>query len=100
MGTSCLLTARVNGYSRVPDPPARMMPFMVRAAEHTTRPRGWRHAGRTQARRFGISGPACYSGDMARLALRLPENAAGEFYVDSSCIDCATCRNLAGGLFA
>ena len=37
---------------------------------------------------------------MARQALRLPENAAGEFYVDSSCIDCATCRNVAGGLFA
>ena len=25
---SCLLTAIVNGWSRVPDPPARMMPFL------------------------------------------------------------------------
>src|SRR5512145_331151 len=29
MGTSCLLTARVTGYRRVPEPPARMMPFMA-----------------------------------------------------------------------
>ncbi len=36
---------------------------------------------------------------MARLADRLPENAEGEFYVDSSCIDCATCRNVAPGVF-
>src|SRR5262245_60158486 len=28
MGTSCLLTARVSGYRRVPEPPARMMPFI------------------------------------------------------------------------
>src|SRR5262245_1391653 len=27
MGTSCLLTARVSGWSLDPDPPARMMPF-------------------------------------------------------------------------
>jgi glyoxylase-like metal-dependent hydrolase (beta-lactamase superfamily II)/ferredoxin len=37
---------------------------------------------------------------MARPECRLPENAPGEFYVDSSCIDCATCRNVADGLFA
>src|SRR5262245_6271729 len=29
MGTSCLLTARVNGWSREPEPPARMMPFSM-----------------------------------------------------------------------
>src|SRR5262250_443957 len=29
MGTSCLLTARVSGWSRDPDPPARTMPFSV-----------------------------------------------------------------------
>src|SRR4051812_33840170 len=28
MGSSCLLTTRVTGSRRVPEPPARMMPFM------------------------------------------------------------------------
>ena len=36
---------------------------------------------------------------MARLAKRLPENAPGEFYVDASCIDCATCRIVAPSVF-
>lgn len=36
---------------------------------------------------------------MARLADRLPENADGEFFVDSSCIDCAVCRGIAPGSF-
>jgi glyoxylase-like metal-dependent hydrolase (beta-lactamase superfamily II)/ferredoxin len=30
----------------------------------------------------------------------LPENAPGEFYVDSTCIDCDTCRQLAPEVFA
>src|SRR5262249_50875010 len=30
IGRSCLLTLRVNGYNRVPDPPASMMPFIDR----------------------------------------------------------------------
>jgi glyoxylase-like metal-dependent hydrolase (beta-lactamase superfamily II) len=37
---------------------------------------------------------------MARIADRLPENAPGDFWVDSSCIDCDTCRWLASGTFA
>jgi glyoxylase-like metal-dependent hydrolase (beta-lactamase superfamily II)/ferredoxin len=37
---------------------------------------------------------------MARLSERLPDNAPGEFYVDSSCIDCDTCTRVAPGLFA
>jgi glyoxylase-like metal-dependent hydrolase (beta-lactamase superfamily II)/ferredoxin len=37
---------------------------------------------------------------MARLAERLRENAAGEFYVDRSCIDCDTCRRIAPEVFA
>jgi ferredoxin len=37
---------------------------------------------------------------MARPADRLPDNAAGEFYVDRSCIDCDTCTRVAPGLFA
>lgn len=32
---------------------------------------------------------------MATLTERLPENATGRFYVDSTCIDCDSCRALA-----
>jgi glyoxylase-like metal-dependent hydrolase (beta-lactamase superfamily II)/ferredoxin len=37
---------------------------------------------------------------MAKLSERLDDNAAGEFYVDRSCIDCDTCTRVAPGLFA
>ncbi len=37
---------------------------------------------------------------MARIEARLPENAAGDFYVDETCIDCATCRVVAPEVFA
>src|ERR1700693_3571777 len=37
---------------------------------------------------------------MARLAERLPESAPGDFYVDRTCIDCATCRRVAPSVFA
>lgn len=36
---------------------------------------------------------------MARIEERLPENAEGDFYVDASCIDCATCRLVAPTVF-
>ncbi len=36
---------------------------------------------------------------MAELAKRLPENAAGLFFVDSTCIDCDTCRQIAPATF-
>jgi len=36
---------------------------------------------------------------MATRARRLPTNAAGDFFVDASCIDCDTCRWLAPGTF-
>jgi glyoxylase-like metal-dependent hydrolase (beta-lactamase superfamily II)/ferredoxin len=36
---------------------------------------------------------------MARLEARLPQNVPGEFYVDSTCIDCDTCRQIAPGVF-
>jgi glyoxylase-like metal-dependent hydrolase (beta-lactamase superfamily II)/ferredoxin len=36
---------------------------------------------------------------MARIEERLPENAEGDFYVDQSCIDCATCRLVAPAVF-
>ncbi|KAA0213025.1 MBL fold metallo-hydrolase [bacterium] len=32
---------------------------------------------------------------MANISQRRPENAAGPFYVDSSCIDCDACRSMA-----
>ena len=36
---------------------------------------------------------------MANPAARLPENAEGSFFVDSTCIDCDTCRQLAPATF-
>ncbi|PYS58041.1 MAG: MBL fold metallo-hydrolase [Acidobacteria bacterium] len=36
---------------------------------------------------------------MANLALRLPENIPGDFYVDSTCIDCDACRQIAPETF-
>lgn len=37
---------------------------------------------------------------MAKVALRLPENVTGDFYVDSTCIDCDACRQIAPQTFA
>src|SRR5690242_16289489 len=37
---------------------------------------------------------------MADRALRVLENVEGAFFVDSSCIDCDTCRQLAPATFA
>ncbi|HTL66301.1 MAG TPA: ferredoxin [Lacunisphaera sp.] len=36
---------------------------------------------------------------MATLLDRVPQNAAGKFYVDTSCIDCDQCRALAPAFF-
>lgn len=36
---------------------------------------------------------------MANLQKRLPENVPGDFFVDSSCIDCDTCSQLAPSIF-
>jgi glyoxylase-like metal-dependent hydrolase (beta-lactamase superfamily II)/ferredoxin len=36
---------------------------------------------------------------MAQVALRLPNNVAGDFFVDSSCIDCDACRQIAPMVF-
>ena len=36
---------------------------------------------------------------MAKLASRLPENVPGDFYVDSTCIDCDACRQIAPETF-
>jgi glyoxylase-like metal-dependent hydrolase (beta-lactamase superfamily II)/ferredoxin len=37
---------------------------------------------------------------MAAIARRRPENVAGDFYVDSTCIDCDLCRQIAPHSFA
>jgi glyoxylase-like metal-dependent hydrolase (beta-lactamase superfamily II)/ferredoxin len=37
---------------------------------------------------------------VASAALRLPANIPGDFYVDSTCIDCATCRQMQPAVFA
>jgi glyoxylase-like metal-dependent hydrolase (beta-lactamase superfamily II)/ferredoxin len=37
---------------------------------------------------------------MASVALRLPENVPGDFYVDSTCIDCDACRQIAPETFS
>ena len=36
---------------------------------------------------------------MAAIAQRLPENVAGDFYVDATCIDCDACRQIAPETF-
>jgi ferredoxin len=36
---------------------------------------------------------------MANVKKRFPENVTGEFFVDSSCIDCETCQKLAPETF-
>ncbi|MGZ4810221.1 MAG: ferredoxin, partial [Thermoanaerobaculia bacterium] len=36
---------------------------------------------------------------MAQVALKLPENVPGDFFVDSSCIDCDACRQIAPTVF-
>src|SRR5438270_13148134 len=36
---------------------------------------------------------------MANSSRRLPENVAGDFYVDDSCIDCDACRQIAPETF-
>ncbi len=36
---------------------------------------------------------------MAQVALRLPANVPGDFFVDSSCIDCDACRQIAPTVF-
>src|ERR1044072_8201512 len=37
---------------------------------------------------------------MALRSKQVPENVPGEFFVDSTCIDCDTCRQLAPATFA
>ncbi len=37
---------------------------------------------------------------MANVALRLPENVPGDFFVDSTCIDCDACRQIAPQTFS
>src|SRR5215831_16808421 len=41
----------------------------------------------------------CSAFEMALVSKRLPENAPGDFFVDSSCIDCDACRQIAPATF-
>jgi ferredoxin len=36
---------------------------------------------------------------MASVAEKFPQNATGRFYVDSECIDCDSCREIASDFF-
>jgi ferredoxin len=36
---------------------------------------------------------------MAEKANRLPQNVAGRYYIDSTCVDCDLCRNTAPDFF-
>jgi glyoxylase-like metal-dependent hydrolase (beta-lactamase superfamily II) len=51
-------------------------------------------------RRFTYPLRQVVSDFMAKLALRLPENLPGDFYVDSTCIDCDACRQIAPETFS
>jgi glyoxylase-like metal-dependent hydrolase (beta-lactamase superfamily II)/ferredoxin len=42
----------------------------------------------------------CFTFSVAQKHLRLARNQPGSFYVDESCIDCETCRQIAPGTFA
>src|SRR5688572_31313743 len=58
-------------------------------------------SGRGKPDNGGRSGSvsALESCPMAEPAKKLNGNAPGEFYVDSSCIDCDLCRQIAPGVF-
>src|SRR5512139_3190402 len=56
MGMSCFDTPSVMGWRRVPEPPARMMPFMPR--QHTIGPRLERPRGSGSPGRGGFAYPA------------------------------------------
>src|SRR3974377_209979 len=55
-----------------------------------------------QDRSLMVAAPirACDAVVMAERARSVAENAIGAFFVDSTCIDCDTCRQLAPGTFA
>src|SRR5262249_57656125 len=58
-----------------------------------------RQRGDTRAHLNSIEPWLIISYYMANLALRLPENVPGDFFVDSTCIDCDACRQIAPGTF-
>jgi hypothetical protein len=41
-----------------------------------------------------------YGALMANLTKRVPENVLGDFFVDSTCIDCDACRQIAPAVFS
>src|SRR5262245_34568944 len=62
----------------------------ARLAAREIAPVGWIHG----ALQVGLR-----SAPMASAAKRLPANAPGEFFVDSTCIDCDACRWIAPRTF-
>src|SRR5881409_4293625 len=65
----------------------------------TTSPR---HGPPPQAKSWELRAAGrCVAGEvcMANFNIRVPENVPGEFFVDSTCIDCDTCRQLASETF-
>jgi glyoxylase-like metal-dependent hydrolase (beta-lactamase superfamily II)/ferredoxin len=44
--------------------------------------------------------PGAYNEVMANIAKSVAENVAGDFFVDTTCIDCDTCRQVAPAVFA
>src|SRR5262249_53567210 len=70
----------------------------VRGRRVLGRPDGARHDAQHRRREERADGREARSDltlPMASLAARLPDNAPGDFYVDRTCIDCATCRRIA-----
>ena len=47
-----------------------------------------------------LAGRLIHGETMANPKKRLPENVPGDFFVDSTCIDCDTCRQIAPQVFA
>ena len=47
-----------------------------------------------------IGGGRRYPRPVARVALRHRENAEGAWFVDTRCIDCGTCREIAPEIFS
>lgn len=54
--------------------------------------RNWNQKMQQTAKNFGAV--------MANLTKRVPENVLGDFFVDSTCIDCDACRQIAPTVFS
>ncbi len=59
----------------------------------------WNAASRLLPHELATSATGPNPIDMAQIEQRLPQNVAGDFFVDSSCIDCDACRQIAPRTF-